>query len=461
MPINLTDDPTGAIPVVAVTTRDFAAWCKEQPAATAAWLGSLGFTGEAGKTALVPGADGKLGLVVQGVNRDEAIWSLAGLPESLPEGSYRLDFDADSLFGAGGATKLALGWALGSYGFTRYKKPKRGWARLVWPEGADRAEAEGLAEAMMLTRDLVNTPAEDMGPADLAAVVETVAQRFGATVRQIVGDELLAENYPMIHAVGRGSARAPRLIDLSWGDKSHPKLTLVGKGVCFDTGGYDIKGAANMKLMKKDMGGAATVLGLAQAIMAAGLKVRLRLLIPAVENFISSTAFRPMDIFPTRKGLTVEIGNTDAEGRLVLCDALTEAVDEKPALLIDLATLTGAARVALGPELPALFCNDEATASALLASGTKEADPLWRLPLWKPYRKMLESKIADLNNAPDGGFAGAVTAALYLQEFVPAEIPWIHIDTFAWNHATRPGRPEGGEALTLRALYRLVEERFA
>ncbi len=461
MPINLTDDPSGAIPIIAVTARDFAAWRKEQTAATGAWLDALGYAGEAGKTALVPGEGGTLGLVVQGVNRDEAIWSLAGLPETLPEGTYRLDFDADSLFGAGGATKLALGWALGSYGFTRYKKPKRGWASLVWPKGADKGEAERLAEAMMLTRDLVNTPAEDMGPAELAAAVEAVAQRYGATVRQIVGDELLAENYPMIHAVGRGSARAPRLIDLTWGDKSHPKLTLVGKGVCFDTGGYDIKGAAGMKLMKKDMGGAATVLGLAQAVMAAGMKVRLRLLIPAVENFISSTAFRPMDIFPTRKGVTVEIGNTDAEGRLVLCDALTEAVEDKPALVIDLATLTGAARVALGPELPAMFSNDEATAAALLAGATREGDPLWRLPLWKPYRKMLDSKIADLNNAPEGGFAGAITAALYLQEFVPAEIPWVHIDTFAWNNAARPGRPEGGEALTLRALYRLVEERFA
>jgi leucyl aminopeptidase len=460
MPINLTDDTSGAIPIVAVTTRDFAAWQKEQPPATAAWLDSIAYSGEAGKTALVPGSDGRLALVVHGVNRDEAIWSLAGLPESLPEGSYRLDFDADGLFGSGGATRLALGWALGSYGFTRYKPAKCGYARLAWPAAADRGAVEGLAEAMMLTRDLVNTPAENMGPAELAAAVETVGGRFGATVRQIVGEDLLTQNYPMIHAVGRGSARAPRLIDLTWGDPSHPKLTLIGKGVCFDTGGYDIKSSAGMKLMKKDMGGAATVLGLAQAIMAAGLKLRLRLLIPAVENFISSTAFRPMDIFPTRKGLNVEIGNTDAEGRLVLCDALTEAVADKPELIIDLATLTGAARVALGPELPALFCNDEATAAALLGAGTAEADPLWRLPLWKPYRKMLDSKIADLNNAPDGGFAGAITAALYLQEFVEPDIPWIHIDTFAWNHAARPGRPEGGEALTLRALYRLVQERF-
>jgi len=460
MPTTLTDDPSGTIPIIAVTTRDFAAWKREQAPTTGAWLDSIGFTGEAGKTALIPGAEGRLALVVQGVNKDEAIWALAGLPETLPEGSYRLDFDAETLFGAGGATRLALGWALGSYGFTRYKPAKRGFARLAWPQAADRGEVELLAEAMALTRDLVNTPAEDMGPAELAAAVDTVGGRFGANVRHIVGDDLLTENYPTIHAVGRGSARAPRLIDLTWGDPAHPKLTLIGKGVCFDSGGYDIKSAAGMKMMKKDMGGAATVLGLAQAIMAAGLKVRLRLLIPAVENFISSTAFRPMDIFKTRKGLTVEIGNTDAEGRLVLCDALAEAGTENPALMIDLATLTGAARVALGPELPALFCNDEATAAALLAAGTAETDPLWRMPLWKPYRKLLDSKIADINNAPDIPFAGAVVAALYLQEFVEPGTPWVHIDTFAWNHASRPGRPEGGEALTLRALYRMVQERF-
>jgi leucyl aminopeptidase len=456
----LTEDTAGAIPIKAVTARDFATWKSTQPASVSAWLESTGFAGEAGRTALVPGSDGRLALVLHGVNADEAIWSLAGLPDTLPEGTYRVDFDADAMFGAGGATRLALGWALGSYAFTRYKAPKRGFARLAWPKGADRAEVELLAAAMALTRDLVNTPAEDMGPAELSAAAETVAARHGAKIETIIGDELLAKNYPTIHAVGRGSARAPRLVDLTWGNPAHPKLTLVGKGVCFDTGGYDIKSAGGMKFMKKDMGGAATMLGLADAIMAAKLKVRLRVLIPAVENFISSTAFRPMDVFTTRKGITVEIGNTDAEGRLVLCDALAEAVTEKPALLIDCATLTGAARVALGPELPALFSTDDGVADDLLAIGLAENDPLWRLPLWRPYRKLLDSKIADINNVSDSGFAGAITAAIYLQEFVDPGIAWMHIDTFAWNQSTRPGRPEGGEALTLRALYRLVQKRF-
>ena len=460
MPITLTDDAAGAIPITAVACRDFTAWKSEQPAATAGWLDSIGFTGEAGKTALVPGTHGRLARVVQAISPDEAIWSLAGLPDSLPEGSYRLDFDAEALLGAGGATRLALGWALGSYNFTRYRPAKRSSARLVWPEAADRAEVERLAEAIALARDLVNTPAEDMGPAELAEAAEAVADRSGATFSEIVGDDLLAHNYPTIHAVGRGSARAPRLINLAWGDPAHPRLTLIGKGVCFDTGGYDLKPSSAMKLMKKDMGGAATVLGLAQAIMDAKLKVRLRVLIPAVENFVSSTAFRPLDVFKTRKGLTVEIGNTDAEGRLVLCDALAEAMTEEPALVIDMATLTGAARVALGPELPALFSNDEAVAAALLAAGAAEADPLWRMPLWKPYRKLLDSKIADINNASDSTFAGAITAALYLQEFVEPDIPWVHIDTFAWNHTARPGRPEGGEALALRALYRMLQQRF-
>jgi leucyl aminopeptidase len=460
MPTALTDDSSGAIPIVAVTPRDFTIWRQAQPPATAAWLESIGFTGEPNATALVPGADGRLALVVHGVDPAEAIWALGKLPRILPEGSYRLSFDAETLFGAGATTRVALGWALGTYVFSRYKQPKRGFARLAWPDEADRATVTALAEAITLVRDLINTPAEALGPAELAEAVETAGSRFGATVRQIVGDTLLAQNYPLIHAVGRGSARAPRLIDLIWGDPAAPKLTLVGKGVCFDSGGYDLKSAASMKMMKKDMGGAATVLGLASAIMASRLNVRLRVLIPAVENFVSSTAFRPLDIFTSRQGKTVEIGNTDAEGRLVLCDALTEAVSETPALLIDMATLTGAARTALGPELPALFCNDDATAEALLAAGTAEADPLWRMPLWRPYRKYLDSKLADINNASDNGFAGAVTAALYLQEFVEPGIPWIHIDTYAWNYTTRPGRPEGGEALALRALYRLIHQRF-
>jgi leucyl aminopeptidase len=425
-----------------------------------AWLAATGFTGEAGKTALVPGTEGQLAMVVQGVSADEPLWALAGLPDSLPEGTYRLGFDSESLFGKGAGTRLALGWALGSYVFSRYKAPKRKFAQLVWPESADRAAVAGLAEGLTLARDLINTPTEDMGPAELAGAATKLAERHGAKIKLIVGDELLAQNYPTIHAVGRASDRAPRLIDITWGKETAPKLTLVGKGVCFDTGGLDIKPASGMKMMKKDMGGSATVLGLAHAIMASGLDVRLRVLVPAVENSISGNAFRPMDVFKTRKGLTVEIGNTDAEGRLILCDALAEAVTEEPALLIDMATLTGAARVALGPELPVMFSNDDTVAAELLAAGTAEGDPLWRLPLWKPYRKYLDSKVADINTASDSGFAGAITAALYLQEFVGTKVPWIHIDTFAWNQSTRAGRPEGGEGLALRALFHLVQKRF-
>jgi leucyl aminopeptidase len=327
---------------------------------------------------------------------------------------------------------------------------------------ADRGLVERLARGIGLARDLINTPAEDMGPADLAAAAEEMAAKHGAYCRIIVGDALLGENYPAIHAVGRASApsRAPRLIDIVWGEENAPKLTLVGKGVSFDTGGLDLKPSGGMRLMKKDMGGAATVLGLASAIMDAGLRVRLRVLIPAVENSVSAESIRPLDIIRTRKGLTVEVGNTDAEGRLILGDALAEADSEKPALIIDMATLTGAARSALGPDLPALFVNDDSWAATFLAAGTKENDPLWRLPLWPGYRKMLASPIADLNNVSESPFAGAILGGLYLESFVSKDTPWAHIDTYAWNQSNRPGRPEGGEALALRALYAALMERF-
>jgi leucyl aminopeptidase len=304
----------------------------------------------------------------------------------------------------------------------------------------------------------VNTPAEDMGPAELAAAARSLARAHGARAAVITGDALLQRNYPTIHAVGRASARAPRLIDLRWGAKG-PRITLVGKGVCFDSGGLDLKPAAGMEIMKKDMGGAAHVLGLAGMIMAAKLPVRLRVLIPAVENSVSGNAFRPLDIIRTRKGLTVEVGNTDAEGRLVLCDALAEAMTEKPDLVVDCATLTGAARVALGPDLPAMFANDDATAEALLRHGLAEDDPLWRLPLHAGYRTMLDSKIADMNNVSSGSFAGAITAALFLEAFVDAAVPWVHLDLYAWNPRAKPGRPEGGAAMGLRALYALIAER--
>jgi leucyl aminopeptidase len=317
-----------------------------------------------------------------------------------------------------------------------------------------------LARAAFLARDLINTPTEDLGPAELAAEAVRVAEAGGACHRVVVGDQLLAENYPTIHAVGRASTRPPRLVDIVWGEPTAPKLTLVGKGVCFDTGGLDLKPASGMRLMKKDMGGSAIMLGLAQAIMDAKLPVRLRVLLPLVENSVAGNAVRPMDIIRTRKGLTVEIGNTDAEGRLILCDALAEASTEKPALLVDMATLTGAARVALGPELAALFCNDDGVAQGMLEAARAEEDPMWRMPLWRPYRKMIDSKVADLNNVSEGPHAGAITAALYLQEFVEPGIPWAHFDVMAWNPQSRPGRPEGGEATALRALYAYIAGRF-
>jgi leucyl aminopeptidase len=460
MAFSLIDEIEGAVPIAALTKAEFPAWLDAAPARERNWLTSIGFSAETGKHALVPGETGRLARVLVGLG-DEAdaegrLWSLAGLPEALPEASYRLDtvaYDADP-------TRLAVGWALATYAYTRYSAKTRPAAKLVWPECADRGRVERLAAAVFLARDLANTPAGDLGPEELADEAIRVAKAAGARHRVVVGDDLLAENYPTIHAVGRASTRAPRLVDIVWGDEAAPKVTLVGKGVCFDTGGLDLKSASGMRLMKKDMAGAAIVLGLAQAIMDAGLPLRLRVLLPCVENAVSGNAMRPLDIVRTRNGLTVEIGNTDAEGRLILCDALAEASTEKPELLVDMATLTGAARVALGPELAALFCNDEALAQGLLAAAAAEEDPMWRMPLWRPYRKMIDSKVADLNNVSESPHAGAVTAALYLQEFVEPGIPWAHLDVMAWNPQNRPGRPEGAEATALRALYAHITQRF-
>jgi leucyl aminopeptidase len=449
-----TDD---AVPITPVAAEELEARLAVFGDSARRWAAATGFAAKPGTTLLLPAADGKLARVLIGIGGEAGPWALGGLPESLPEGTYRLD---GAVAGAT-PTDLALGWALGTYAFSRYRKREREAARLVCPAGCDRARVERLADGIGLARDLINTPAEDMGPAELAGAVETLAARHGARCRIVAGDDLLAENYPAIHTVGRASTRAPRLADLTWGEERAPKLTLVGKGVCFDSGGLDLKPSSGMRLMKKDMGGAATLIGLAAAIMAAKLPVRLRLLVPAVENAVAGNAMRPLDVIRTRQGITVEVGNTDAEGRLILCDALTEASREKPALLLDMATLTGAARVALGPDLPALFANDDALAEAILAAGTKAGDPLWRLPLWRPYRELLKSAVADINNVSESPFAGAILAALYLQDFVGPGVPWAHIDTFAWNPKTRPGRPEGGEALALRALYDMIEGRFA
>ena len=449
-----TDQPSAEITALAADALD--GWLLKQPDDIAAWVRANGFTAKPGATCLLPGDGGRIEGVLLGIESSRDPWAYGDLPTALPEGNYHLGpgLDGDQ------ANDAALGWALGGYRFTRYREPNGALARLVWPGPCDRERIETLAAAVTLTRDLINTPAEDMGPAELAAAAGGLAEDHGGECAVTVGDDLLSAGYPLIHAVGRAAARAPRLIDLTWGDADAPSLTLVGKGVCFDSGGLDLKSSSGMMLMKKDMGGAATVLGLARAIMGTGLPLRLRVLIPAVENSVAGNAIRPLDIIKSRKGLTVEIGNTDAEGRLVLADALTEADGEQPELLIDCATLTGAARVALGADLPALFTPDDALAADLLRNAAATVDPLWRLPLWTPYRELLDSKVADINNISSGSLGGAITAALFLQEFVTETPAWAHIDMMAWNAKARPGRPVGGEAMALRALFALIEERF-
>jgi len=431
-------------------------WLKSQPKMVNTWVNALKFKATAGTTCVVPDKDGSIARVLVGASKHFDPWQLAKLPGALPKGRYFLDADVDR----NAANALSLGWALGTYQFARYKRGERTYSELVWPRGADPDYVTALAKAIVLGRDLINVPAEDMGPAELAAVAKDIATEFSATLRQVVGEDLLAQNYPAVHAVGRASSRPPRLIDIVWGDKKHPRVTLVGKGVCFDTGGLDIKPAESMKLMKKDMGGAATVLAVARAIMELRIKVRLRVLVPAVENSVSGNAFRPLDVLNTRKGLTVEVGHTDAEGRLILSDALAEACEDSPELLIDVATLTGAARVALGTSLPALFCNDDTSATELLESGERVHDPLWRLPLFAAYRSSLDSKVADLSNISPGPYAGAITAALFLKEFVSDGIPWMHIDTMAYNLTAQPGRPVGGEVFGVRAIVDMLESRY-
>ncbi len=419
------------------------------------WLSDNGFTAAAGTFVLLTDAAGKLARVLVGVDAREPLAALASLPCNLPEGDYQLAAEgvlADPL-------QAALGWALAAYQFTRYRRPKRAPARLA-VSATDLEQLQPLVEATARVRDLVNTPAEDMGPEQLGEAIRNLGKTHKAKVRDWVGDELLKANFPTIHAVGRASHREPRLVELSWGKSSDPKLVVVGKGVCFDTGGLNLKGGDGMRNMKKDMGGAAHALALAGLIMTAKLPVRLSLLIPAVDNAVSGSALRPGDVVTTRAGLSVEIDNTDAEGRLVLCDALTYGAEQKPELMIDFATLTGAARVALGPDLPALFASDDTLANGVLAAGRAVGDPLWQMPLWQPYQRMLDSSVADFTNSPTSRHAGAITAALYLQRFVPDAMPWLHLDTYAWNDADRPGRPRGGEAMGLRAVFAFLQQRY-
>jgi leucyl aminopeptidase len=457
----LIDEAIGAIPVHLATMEGWTTLKGTLKPAAATFADAQGFDAAPGKHILLPGVFGDLEAVVLGVEaageggRAKRIDPFAPgrLSNGLPKGIYRLGGEMSD------PALAALGWLLSAYRFDRYRKPKPHAARLLTPEGVDGAELGRMADAVALGRDLINTPANDMGPAEIEAAIRALGQRHGAQVSSTVGDELLAGNFPLIHAVGRASPRAPRLIDLVWGDPAHPKVTIIGKGVAFDTGGLDLKPSAAMLLMKKDMGGAASAIAAADMMMGARLPVRLRLLVPAVENSVSGDAFRPGDVLMSRKGLTVEIGNTDAEGRLILADALALADEEAPGLMLDFATLTGAARTALGPDLPPFYTHDEELALEIERAGQQVNDPVWRLPLWAPYDAMIDSKLADVNNAGGSPFAGSITAALFLARFVEKTASHAHFDIFGWTPSTKPGRPEGGEPQAARLAHALVRAR--
>jgi leucyl aminopeptidase len=449
-------------PLWLLTEAELPVWLAAQPEALATWVRVHGFQAERHRTLALPAPDGSLAGVAVGLGAlphpsELTLWHAAALPDRLPRGHYAL---ATALTPSA-ATRFALGWLTGAYRMARYRSSALPTpASLSIPQGADIAYARAAASACALARDLINTPANDLGPAELAQAGVDLAARFGAQHRVLGARELEAQGYPLIRAVGAGSPREPRLLDLRWGDGAAPRVTLVGKGVCFDTGGLDLKPSAAMLLMKKDMGGAACVLALASLLMSLGAPIQLRVLIPCVENSIDGLAYRPGDVLRSRKGLTVEIGNTDAEGRLVLADALAEADSERPALLIDLATLTGAARTALGPELPAAYSTDEQLLAEAQRAGEAETDPIWPMPLWPSYDDELGSKVADLGNVSATPFAGSIIAALFLKRFVTATPAWLHIDLYAWNAKERPGRPVGAEAQCVRGLYHMIRTRL-
>jgi leucyl aminopeptidase len=443
-----------SLPIFLVKQSDFSEFLTRQQETTKAWLSTTQFRAEPGAVRLVPDATGNLQFVLCVMADAPNLWSVGHLPFMLPEGYYHFD-NSDQHYAS-----YAIAWGLGAYQFDRYKKPLREPATLFLPE-VHVATVKSTVTSLCLVRDWINTPTDDMGPTEFAQVAKQLAKDVGADFSQIVGEDLLKENYASIYTVGRASDDEPRLVDLRWGKQSHPKITLVGKGVCFDSGGLDIKPSSHMLLMKKDMAGGAHVLGLARMIMEAKLPVCLRVLIPVVENVISGNAYRPGDVIKSRKGLTIEVGNTDAEGRVILADALTEAASEKPDLLIDISTLTGAARVALGTELPAVFSNNDALVADVIKLGELTTDPMWRLPLFPLYREYINSQIADINNNSCEPYAGAITAALFLKEFVPDDIPWLHFDMMAWNLRARPGRPQGAEAMCLRALFAYIQTIFS
>ena len=458
-PVFATAPAASAIPITFATKATWEEVNAGIPGEARRFALANAFTAKPGAYLALPGADGKIAQIIFGLDDESSRhcdpFRPGLLPGLLPPGLYRFA-------NAPHDTRLAtLAFALGSYRFSRYRKSEMPDVGLVPSDGIDVGAISRMADAATLARDLINTPSNDMGPEELAIAAQQLAERFGAGFNCIVGEDLKQQNFPLIYAVGMASPRTPRLIDLNWGDPAHPKVTLVGKGVCFDSGGLDLKPSAGMLIMKKDMGGAANVLALAQMVMDARLKVRLRVLIPAVENAVSGNAFRPLDIFRSRKGTSVEIGNTDAEGRLVLADALALACEDKPDLLIDLGTLTGAARVALGPDLPPFYTNDEKLALDLARFAKQENDPLWRLPLWPGYDAWLDSKVADINNAPSGTFAGSITCALFLRRFVEGAKTWLHVDIYGWTPSAKPARPEGGECQAARAIFGLLGERYA
>jgi len=461
-PTTLFEAPGEAIPLHLVAERDYAGWMSAQSTATRLWLQRSAFRPEQGKWILLPGAEGQPTSVLVGTGKSmdaqALLWLAAALGDRLPSGAYALATE----FGDSRDRLFATGWTLGGYRFVRYKAAGDAAAlpKLKLPQGVRLAEVGAAAIASATARDLINTPANDMGPAELEAAALALAQRAGGTAQVITGARLNAE-FPLVAAVGQGSARSPRLIELRFARAGAPRIALVGKGVCFDTGGLDIKAAAGMLLMKKDMGGAASVLALSEQLRLLDVPVDLRVLIPAVENAVDGNSFRPGDVWRSRKGLTVEITNTDAEGRLVLADALHAAAEEKPDLLIDFATLTGAARVALGPELPPVYGGDAGMVAELTQAASAEADPLWPMPLWDGYEDELGSRIADLNNAPSSGMAGSVTAALFLRRFVQDPQLWLHLDIYGWNARERPGRPAGAEAQGVRAVCAWLRRRYA
>lgn len=449
-----TRSPATARSLHIVDRERLAAWRDRQPGSLGQWMEANRFEAAAGSVLLLPGDDGIAGAVL-GVGDARDPYSYAHAPFALPEGDWRVEdgLDQEAL------RALQLGWGLGSYRFTRYRKPLRPPARLVLD--APDAETDDVLAACLRVRDLVNTPTEHMGPEQLHGEMEALAGIHGARFTAVVGDALLEQGFPAIHAVGRASHRAPRLLQLEWGDPAHPGLALVGKGVCFDTGGLNVKAGDGMRNMKKDMGGSAHAIALAGLVMARRLPVHLTLLVPAVENVIGPLAYRPGEVVATRKGVSVEIDNTDAEGRVVLCDALAFACEQPRALLLDFATLTGAARIALGPDLPALYANDDAVATQWLEAGMAQRDPVWRMPLWRPYLRYLTSHVADIANSGSSRMGGSITAALYLERFVPEAQPWAHLDVYAWNDNDRPGRPCGGEAQGLRSAWAMLKKRFA